>query len=447
MTKILATIGPESCKTSDIIKISNFTNTLRLNLSHSNLGWHKKICDRIKKINRNITILVDLPGIKPRTKNQKIISIKKNQKIFFSSSEKIYSRKFQNIFLTNKIPEIKKKIKHFSLSDGKYIFKIIKKSNKYILGVSTLNFKLYPKQGFNIPESFYNSEEQFKLYKKTIKAIKHLKYDAVGLSYIQDTKIIKKIKNIIPDKIIVSKIENSLGYKNSSSIIKLSEAIMLDRGDLYAEIGPQKFFKAIEDISIETKKNRKILIMATENLETMMSTNVPTKNDIIALGHSKKLNVDMIMLSAETAMNKGYLSILKWLSNYLKEKKIKEKKYLKHDLFWDTVSKLDNFPLVIFSKKGFALNYLTNITNIQKVFLFTANKKIHLLNNMKSNIKSFLLDNFGKKDNNSIIIKQLSKYKNSIFENSDFAYIISIFNPKHGSRANSITFIAKKDLK
>ena len=66
---------------------------------------------------------------------------------------------------------------------------------------------------------------------------------------------------------------------------------------------------------------------------------------------------------------------------------------------------------------------------------------------MKSNIKSFLLDNFGKKDNNSIIIKQLSKYKNSIFENSDFAYIISIFNPKHGSRANSITFIAKKDLK
>ncbi len=447
MTKILATIGPESCKKNDIIKISNFTSTLRLNLSHSNLSWHKKICDKIKKINRNITILVDLPGIKPRTKNKKIISIKKNQKIFFSSSEKIYSRKFQNIFLTNKIPEIKKKIKHFSLSDGKYIFKIIKKSNKYILGISTLNFKLYPKQGFNIPESFYNSEEQFKLYKKTIKSIKHLKYDAVGLSFIQDAKIIKKIKNIIPDKIIVSKIENSLGYKNSSSIIKLSEAIMLDRGDLYAEIGPQKFFKAIEDISIETKKNRKILIMATENLETMISTNVPTKNDIIALGHSKKLNVDMIMLSAETAMNKGYLSILKWLLNYLKEKKIKEKKYLKHDLFWDTVSKLDNFPLVIFSKKGFALNYLTNITNIQKVFLFTANKKIHLLNNMKSNIKSFLLDNFGKRDNNSIIIKQLKKYKSLIFDSSDFAYIISIFNPKHGSRANSITFIAKKDLK
>ena len=50
--------------------------------------------------------------------------------------------------------------------------------------------------------------------------------------------------------------------------------------------------------------NRKILIMATENLETMISTNVPTKNDIIALGHSRKLNVDMIMLSAETASGK-----------------------------------------------------------------------------------------------------------------------------------------------
>ena len=447
MTKILATIGPESCKKSDIIKISKFTNTLRLNLSHSSLSWHKKICDKIKKINKNITILVDLPGIKPRTNNKKIISIKKSQKIFFSSNKKIYSRRYQNIFLTNKIPKIKKKIKNFSLSDGKYVFKIVKKNPKFILGVSTVNFNLYPKQGFNIPESFYNSEEQFKLYKKTIKAIKNIKYDAVGLSYIQDTKIIKKIKKIIPDKIIVSKIENSLGYKNSSSIIKFSEAIMLDRGDLYAEIGPQKFFRAIEDISIETKKNRKILIMATENLESMILTNVPTKNDIIALGHSKKLNVDMIMLSAETAMNKGYLSILKWLSNYLKEKKIKVKKYIKYDLFWDTISKLDNFPLVIFSKKGFALNYLTNIPNIQKVFLFTANKKIHLLNNMKSNIKSFLLENFERRDNNSVIIKQVSKYKKLIFENSDFAYLISIFNPKHGSRANSITFISKKDLK
>ena len=68
MTKILATIGPEteSQKTYFILKKTNF---LRLNGSHNTLKWHKATVKKIYNIKKDINILVDLPGIKPRTKN------------------------------------------------------------------------------------------------------------------------------------------------------------------------------------------------------------------------------------------------------------------------------------------------------------------------------------------------------------------------------------------
>ena len=79
--KILATIGPVSENIDSIKRINKYTNLFRLNGSHNLLVWHKKISDRIKSANINNKILLDIPGIKPRTDNAININIKKNMKI------------------------------------------------------------------------------------------------------------------------------------------------------------------------------------------------------------------------------------------------------------------------------------------------------------------------------------------------------------------------------
>jgi len=82
MSKILPTIGPITESRKSISRILKFSNLVRINGAHNTLSWHKKISKRIKK-NKGSEILLDLPGVKPRTNNDKKYLIKKNQKVVF----------------------------------------------------------------------------------------------------------------------------------------------------------------------------------------------------------------------------------------------------------------------------------------------------------------------------------------------------------------------------
>ena len=136
---------------------------------------------------------------------------------------------------------------------------------------------------------------------------------------VQSSSIIKAIKEKYPNKVIVSKLENFKGLKNLTEIIDLSDVIMIDRGDLAAEIGDKYLFNAIKKISQETKKKGKSLIIATENLESMIKNSFPTKSEIISLAFSKELEADKIMLSDETATSSNWKKTVEWLVNFLKE--------------------------------------------------------------------------------------------------------------------------------
>jgi len=312
---ILVTIGPKSCSLSAIRNISSYTNYFRLNGSHNNLDWHKKIIKRIRLIDSKAIILIDIPGIKSRTNNLKTINIKKKSKVIFSFNTNKESK--SNIPLTRALPIINKKITEFSLDDGKFYFDFVQKTNNRIEGISRSSFRLLPKKGINISACVYNESLQEKTYVNFLNKIKNFDFDHIGLSFVQTGNLAKKIKSKYPDKKIVSKVENSDGLKNISSISKASDCIMIDRGDLIAEVGQKKFFNAVTKISNITKKNKKPLIMATENLESMFSRLEPSKSEIMSLGHSISLGTDTFMLSEETAMSPLYLNTIKWLHAYL----------------------------------------------------------------------------------------------------------------------------------
>ena len=95
---------------------------------------------------------------------------------------------------------------------------------------------------------------------------------------------------------------------------------MIDRGDLSAEIGIENLFQAIIKIAHETKMAGIPLIMATENLSSMLINQQPSKSDVISLSHSIQIGTDAIMLSDETAMSVQYEPILDWLSTFYQKK-------------------------------------------------------------------------------------------------------------------------------
>lgn len=323
MTKILSTIGPASDgKNLDyLVKKSDF---IRLNMSHNLLSWHKKKIHEIKKIDKNKLILVDIPGIKPRTLNNDPIFIKKGQIVKFG---KINFRKknYIQIPLSNFIPQSKKKPKYFSISDGSYQFRFISLKNNILTGIAQQDFTLGIKKGLNIPMSDYDNKLQKKKYINFLSNIKNFNFDCIGLSFIQDHKTILLLKKKFPQKLFISKIENNLGFKNRIEIIKCSDAIMIDRGDLAAEVGISKLTEHVDRIILDSKNFGKPVIIATENLNSLILENSPTKSDVINIDYYVNKKVDYIMLSDETATSKNWKKAVNWLRMYL-DKKLNDNK-------------------------------------------------------------------------------------------------------------------------
>ena len=161
MTNVLSTIGPVTEDVKNLRKIVKYSKFVRLNGAH-NTKWHKNICNRIKKINPSCKILIDLPGIKPRTLNQHKLQIKKNEKIIFYFKKKARNKNIRQVQLSKPLPKFKNP-KIFSVSDGKFTFKFISKSKNYIIGKSSENFTLLSNKGLNIPFSIYDDNFQKKI--------------------------------------------------------------------------------------------------------------------------------------------------------------------------------------------------------------------------------------------------------------------------------------------
>ena len=159
-----------------------------------------------------------------------------------------------------------------------------------------------------------------------LKKISNLKFDCIGLSFVQNSRIINILKNRYKNKIFISKIENFLGFENRQEIIKSSDAIMIDRGDLAAEVGNEKLTDYVDKIISDCKFFGKPIIIATENLNSLINNSVPSKSDILNLDYYLAKNVDFIMLSDETATSKNWVNTVTWLNRYLGSKRKKIKK-------------------------------------------------------------------------------------------------------------------------
>lgn len=444
MIKILSTVGPVSSgrELPFLIKKSDI---LRFNASHNTISWHKKIINKIKSIFPNKIILVDIPGVKPRTLNKKDIYIKKGQLVKFSYN----SSKKNLINISNPLPKIQKsknKIKFFSISDGSYIFrlKFIKKNT--LAGISLQSFILKPKKGLNLPNSIYDNNLQKKMYSKFISKISKIKYDSIGLSYIQDSKVIKYVKNKLPDKIIVSKIENLEGYLNRKEIISESDIIMIDRGDLSAEIGVNKLTEYVNQIVHDAKILNKPIILATENFNSLINNTSPSKSDVTNLDYYLSKNIDIIMLSDETATSLNWKNTISWVRNYIDlfQKHTKKNKRSEGVALGELIKKLQNQALVIFSKKGYFYEK-NQLINNNKCFLFTEDEKLIKTSFFDQNTTSIHVK-FPKKNLTKFLYRNIKKYKKVIFQNNEIAYLINVFFPRKNSRANSLIILNKKDF-
>ena len=454
ITRIIATIGPSSCKKNIIKKfLYSGISLVRLNGSHNTLEWHNKTIKEIRKINKWIPILFDIPGEKIRIDNQKDdITFNKKDRIFFSKNS---IKKEKNVILNNEkfYNNIKINMK-FSADDGNLLFKVIKKRNDYVEVLSLSDGSLSSKKGINIPNLF-SGKENIKIsikQKKYLNFAKKMKIEYVGFSFVESDTQINKIKKFLNnnDIKIVSKIENSNGLKNLNKITNVSDAIMIDRGDLVAETSIYKLPYNQKKIIKEVNSKNKPIIVATEMMHSMIENDKPTKSEVLDVANAIFDGATSTMLSGETAQGKyplksisEMIKIHKTINNqksiYLKKNKSLSIQQLTANALESLCNSKNIHKLIIITKSGYAATEIAFKNINQKILVITDNIHTNRYLNLYPRIKTIKYPKkFSRRDLQYVekIMKYLFKIKE--IDKQENVVIVSAAYPKKGVKFNSI---------
>ncbi|MFI4847304.1 MAG: pyruvate kinase PykF [Candidatus Makana argininalis] len=331
-TKIVCTIGP---KTESKKLISNLIdsgiNVIRLNLSHGNHTEHKNrilnLRQVLEKKHKKIAIMLDTSGPEIRT-----MKFKKNKEVFLNSGQ-IFSFTTDKYFLGNK-NKIAVNCKYFFknlvygnkilIDDGLLEMKVLKIINDEVICKVNNSGFLGENKGINIPEVVIKISILSKKDKKDLIFGCEQGVDFIAASFIRNKNDIKEIRKYLnkyggENIKIFSKIENKEGLKNFDEILKLSDGIMIARGDLGVEIPIEDVIFAQKMIIKKCNLIGKTVITATHMLNSMIKNPRPTRAEAGDVANAIIDGTDAVMLSGESANGKYPLQSVCIMSNICKK--------------------------------------------------------------------------------------------------------------------------------
>lgn len=313
-TKIICTIGPASRSYAAIKELMrNGMSVARLNFSYGTPEDHRKDIEQIKKaashFGRSFTILIDLPGSKIRVRkleNEPIV-LKKNDVVVLTTEDVLGTANLLSINYP-RLPQSVSKGQTIYLSDGFIQLKITDILPKGIQGKVVVGGPLFSSKGVNLPgaklcvEAVTNQDLTYVDF-----GLAH-GVNTFGASFIQNAQDILKIREHVKKKNksvnIIAKIERQEAVRNFEEILRVSDAIMIARGDLGLEI-------PLEDVPITQKRlirranfAGRPVITATQMLESMKDNTRPTRAEVADVANAILDGTDAVMLSEETAVGK-----------------------------------------------------------------------------------------------------------------------------------------------
>ena len=315
LTKIISTLGPAINNEKTLLStVQKGTNAFRINFSHGSFKEHLKSIKMIRgienKLNLSIPIIGDLQGPKFRigtlTKDRQV---SKKDKINFYFEDDDLSQKnvvdaSNNIPITNKIvfSEMLPGTK-LLVDDGKLRFSVLNVSDKSFIAEALDSGTIKSKKGVNLPELSFNISPLTNKDKLDLEFILEHKLDYIALSFVQRSSDILELRSLIDiDTKIISKIEKPQALNDISNIIRLSDAVMIARGDLGVELTPQQVPTIQKKLIQNCRRVGKPVIVATQMLESMINSSSSTRAEASDVAGAVFDGADAVMLSAETSI-------------------------------------------------------------------------------------------------------------------------------------------------
>jgi pyruvate kinase len=313
-TKIVATIGPASRSRENLRRaITAGLNVARLNFSHGNHEDHLQVIKDLRELSSEmgapVTILQDLQGPKIR------VGKFENGSIELTEGEQLIITTDNVLGKPGLIPSDFKELPNavkpggkIMLDDGLLELRVDKIEGSTVAATVVFGGTLKDRKGMNIPGGNLAIECM------TEKDLRDLDFglangvDYVALSFVRKGDDIRQLQDIIkrkaPGTRIVAKIEMLEAIDNLEEIVRLSDAVMVARGDLAVEIGQTRLPQVQKQIVTLCNRIGTPVITATQMLDSMTNNPRPTRAEITDVANAVLDGSDALMLSAESASGK-----------------------------------------------------------------------------------------------------------------------------------------------
>ncbi len=313
-TKIVATVGPVTSSKEMIRKmIQAGTDVFRINLSHSSYKDAEKVCAHIKTVNRelntNVGILIDTKGPEIRIGNIDGDLILEKDDIV-TLTNRSCNGEFGNIQVSYK--DLYKDVNigdRVLINDGLIELKVMSILDEDIKCITVNGGKLKSNKGLNVPDSNISIDFLYKENKEDIEFASRVNADFVALSFVRSANDVLDVNDMLialkdEHMQIISKIESRSSIDDIENIIKVSDGIMVARGDLGIEIPLESIPSVQKKLIRQSYTKGKICIVATEMLSSMEVAARPTRAEVSDVANAVLDGADAVMLSGETAVGR-----------------------------------------------------------------------------------------------------------------------------------------------
>ena len=419
-TKIVATLGP-ACSSKEIIKnmIDAGVNVFRINFSHADYTDVSERIRIIRELNEEFgyttSILGDLQGPKLRVGVMKEdVVVSKGDSITFTTAEDILGTSSRVYMNYKEFPKDVNPGERILLDDGKLIFEVTKTDkNSEVEAVVIQGGPLKSKKGVNLPNTKVSLPA---LTKKDIKdalfAIEN-KVDWIALSFVRTPKDLEELQDLIAKhsdhKIpIIAKIEKPEAVENIDKIVAFCDGLMVARGDLGVEV-PAEEVPLIQKKLIHRAKTARIpVIVATQMMETMITSLTPTRAEVNDVANSVMDGADAVMLSGETSVGNYPVEVIETMTRIIEsvedsplikvpltQPHVRTKRFITKSICYHAAIMADAInakAVTTLTNSGYTAFQISAWRPKSHILVFTSNRRILTQLNLLWGVRAFFYD-------------------------------------------------------
>ncbi|PIS46488.1 MAG: pyruvate kinase [Elusimicrobia bacterium CG08_land_8_20_14_0_20_51_18] len=326
-TKIIATIGPASADPVTLRKMFIFgLDAVRFNFSHGSCPEYLKNLRTVrtlnKKMRRRIKTIADLKGNRIRIRNvEKEFLLPRKQLLTLTRKNVKSDPKTISFDYKGSLKPVKKGHKIY-IDDGKLELEVFSVSKDSIKTIVRIGGPVKNRKGVNMPMTplafpVLNAQDREDLVFAAENG-----FDYVAQSFVRNAEDLKAVRKILKEKgseaLVIAKIENREALKNLDEILKLSDGIMVARGDLGISVPIWEIPVLQKDLVRKAGAKKKFSIVATQMLESMTENHLPTRAEATDVANAIFDGANYVMLSAETASGKYPVECVRIMNEIVK---------------------------------------------------------------------------------------------------------------------------------